>query len=105
MVVGTNRIATVPSRLALHYAKSLPIRILPPPLDFPEVFEVVQWNKHQEGDLAIQWLRHTLLEGAARLQAPVLAPALLPGSESAPGKRAIAPGKRPRKGGIVPTSG
>ena len=104
MVVGTNRIATVPSRLAQHYAKFLPIRILPPPLDFPEVFEVVQWNRHQESDLAIQWLRRTLQEGAARLKGIVPAPAVLSGGESVSGKRAIASARRPRKGNIVPAS-
>lgn len=60
LVVGTDRIATVPRRLALLAAKTLPIRIVTPEIDFPPIEEVVQWHTHREHDPGLLWLRDVL---------------------------------------------
>jgi LysR family nod box-dependent transcriptional activator len=54
-VVGTQRIATVQTRLARTMAERWPIRVLPCPIDIPPIVETVQWHKYQERDPAILW--------------------------------------------------
>jgi LysR family nod box-dependent transcriptional activator len=54
-VVGTQRIATVQTRLARIMAERWPIRVLPCPFDIPPIVETVQWHKYQERDPAILW--------------------------------------------------
>jgi DNA-binding transcriptional LysR family regulator len=62
LVVGTNRIATVQTRLAREYATHLPLRLLAPPLDIPPLRMVLQWNQHRTDDPAHAWLRALLQE-------------------------------------------
>lgn len=64
LVVGTNRIATVHTRLAKLYAKYLPLRITPVPVDMPALTEVVLYHRYQQSDLSKTWFRK-LLESAA----------------------------------------
>ncbi len=67
LVVGTQRIATVQTRLAEVMATSWPIRILPCPIDLPPIVETVQWHKYQERDPAILWFLDVLRSVAAKL--------------------------------------
>jgi DNA-binding transcriptional LysR family regulator len=60
LVVGTQRIATMHTRLANIYAAILPIQVLPAPFDIPALQLVMQWNRHNEQDAAHAWLRHRL---------------------------------------------
>ncbi len=71
-VVGTPFLATVPLRMAVKYSAHLPLRIIPPPLDFPSLVEVLQWHPHQSSDSGLQWLRDVLVESASRLEPPML---------------------------------
>jgi LysR family nod box-dependent transcriptional activator len=64
LVVGTQRIATVHARLAELYARSLPIRILAPPVAFPTLTEVLEWHYHEEDDPGLLWFRNVILERA-----------------------------------------
>jgi LysR family transcriptional regulator, nod-box dependent transcriptional activator len=64
LVTGTDRIATVPGRLARIYARYLPLRVLPMPLDLPPLVEVMQWHAINDGDPAHSWLRGVLREQA-----------------------------------------
>jgi LysR family nod box-dependent transcriptional activator len=57
LIVGTQRIATVPSRLAEQQAQVLPLRLFTPPLDLPPLRIVAQWHRSREGDGATRWLR------------------------------------------------
>jgi LysR family transcriptional regulator, nod-box dependent transcriptional activator len=59
-VVETDRIATVQSRLARQYAKYLPLRVLPSPIKFPILREVLQWQPHLASDPAIHWFRDVM---------------------------------------------
>ena len=60
LVVGTHRIATIPTRLAQIKSAYLPIRILRPPVDFPKIVEVMQWHSVQNQDPGIAWFRNLL---------------------------------------------
>ncbi|MCA1371538.1 LysR family transcriptional regulator [Bradyrhizobium sp. BRP14] len=65
---GTDRIATLPLRLAMHFAKTMPLRIteLPQPI-FPAFTEAVQWPAPHNSDPASLWMRELLLQEACRL--------------------------------------
>lgn len=61
LVVGTQRIATLQTRLARMYTRILPLRLLPLPFELPSLQLVMQWNRHAEPDAAHRWLRNRLL--------------------------------------------
>lgn len=65
-VIGTEWIATVPYRLAAPAARSQPVRIVVPEIDFPPIVEVVQWHRHRDGDPGIAWMRDLLKETVRR---------------------------------------
>jgi len=67
LVIGTSRIATVPLRLACLCAQSLPIRLIPAPVELPTLTEVMQWHVHRDQDLASRWLRSELAMQTALL--------------------------------------
>ena len=56
-VIGTDRIATLQERMARMLSDKWPIRILPCPVDLPEIVEVIQWHKYVDKDPAITWVR------------------------------------------------
>ena len=58
--MGTQRVATMHTRLARIYERLLPIRLLPPPFDIPPLKLVMHWNRHKAQDAAHAWLRHRL---------------------------------------------
>ena len=68
-VVGTDRIATVQFRLAKQYAQYLPLKILPSPIKFPVLREVLQWQSHLASDPALHWLRDVLKQSARKIGA------------------------------------
>jgi LysR family nod box-dependent transcriptional activator len=67
LVVGTERIATVPRLLAERVTKTLPLKMLDPPIDFPEIAEVVQWHQYRNSDPGVAWFRATLQAAASSL--------------------------------------
>lgn len=67
LVAGTERIATVHSRIAREAARHLPVRIVEPPFDLPPMQQSVQWHTYRTKDPAIVWLREMLHEAAAAL--------------------------------------
>ncbi len=80
LVVGTNRIATVATRLATKYARFLPLRLLPLPVDVPPMTETLQWHKYHGNDPAYVWLREVLKREAANLPGPKV-PSNWPGTK------------------------
>jgi LysR family transcriptional regulator, nod-box dependent transcriptional activator len=60
LVVGTDRIATVHLRAALQAAKYLPIRMIPTPMEIPNLVIMMKWHRYFESDLGHQWLRSEL---------------------------------------------
>jgi LysR family transcriptional regulator, nod-box dependent transcriptional activator len=69
MLVGTTRIATLPTRLAHQMARRFPLRVVRCPIAIPRFTENLQWHKYQERDPAIAWLRALLHETARGLPA------------------------------------
>jgi DNA-binding transcriptional LysR family regulator len=74
LVVGTDRIATITTRLAAKCAEILPLRLLPLPLAMPPMVELLQWHKVHEYDPAHDWLRGLLKKVVQTLppQPPVI---------------------------------
>jgi DNA-binding transcriptional LysR family regulator len=66
-VVGTNRVATVQTRLAQKMALQWPLRVFPCPIAIPPIIETVQWHKYQERDPAIRWFLQVLRSVALEL--------------------------------------
>ncbi|MEJ8853235.1 LysR family transcriptional regulator [Variovorax robiniae] len=60
LVVGTNRIATMHSRLANQAMRSLPITIRDLPVHVPGMEQMVQWHQHRTSDPGLVWLRALL---------------------------------------------
>lgn len=71
LLSGTERIATMPSRLAHHLAKTMPIKIVPLPLPLPAFTEAVQWPTGHNSDPASTWMRRILLDEASTMIAPL----------------------------------
>lgn len=67
LVVGTNRIATVPASVAKFSAQYLPLRTLPLPVKIPKRIELLQWPRFQDQDPGSIWLRGVFRDAAARL--------------------------------------
>jgi DNA-binding transcriptional LysR family regulator len=63
MVINTNRIATMHARLAKHFARYFPLRLLEPPVALPSVTMAMQWHKYLDKDPGHRWFR----EGLQRL--------------------------------------
>ena len=57
LVIRTTRIATIHRRLAMYYARHLPLRVLKPPTAFPPLKEEMQWHTYREADPGLRWLR------------------------------------------------
>ena len=68
LVVGTQRIATMHSRLARHYARMLPLRILSLPLELGHFTEALQWPPLHQKDPASVWLRDLILSHAKHFE-------------------------------------
>jgi len=61
LVIGTERVATMHNRLAQLYARSLPLRILPPPVELPTMQEYMSWHRSLDRDPMLRWLREKLV--------------------------------------------
>lgn len=64
-VVGTRRIATIHRRLANQWARYLPLRVLPAPLDIPAMGWSLQWHQYRDLDPATRWMSQ-LIEATAK---------------------------------------
>lgn len=60
LVLGTNRVAMMQSRLAALSARYFPIRILKAPMAIPPMEMMMRWHRYLDGDLAHRWLREQL---------------------------------------------
>ncbi|RUU14282.1 LysR family transcriptional regulator [Mesorhizobium sp. USDA-HM6] len=72
MVSDTQRIGTMPLRLARHFAKTIPLQIVSLPLRLLLPFtEVVQWPALHDNDPASLWMREILFEEASCMVSPL----------------------------------
>jgi LysR family nod box-dependent transcriptional activator len=60
LVVGTQRIATMHTRLAEISTRTLPVRIVPSPFDFPKMVWSLQWPRHLSQDDGHAWFRQLI---------------------------------------------
>jgi LysR family nod box-dependent transcriptional activator len=67
LVVGTERVATIHTRLARQAQRALPIQLLPPPMQMPEMEQAMQWHKYRTTDPGIVWLRQLLMDAALEM--------------------------------------
>jgi LysR family transcriptional regulator, nod-box dependent transcriptional activator len=67
LVVGTGRLATITTRLAVKYADRLPLKLLPIPVAMPPMVEMLQWHRVHDYDPASQWFRRLLKEAVSDL--------------------------------------
>ncbi|WP_025038776.1 LysR family transcriptional regulator [Bradyrhizobium sp. DOA9] len=68
LLFGTERIATMHRRLAKHFAKTMPLRIIELPVPIPRFTEAIQWPALHNSDPASMWLRGIVLEEAKGMQ-------------------------------------
>ncbi|MCY0853616.1 LysR family transcriptional regulator [Cupriavidus sp. D39] len=87
LIVGTNRIATIQTRLANAMSEIYPMRVLPCPVPTPQIVEMVQWHRYQERDPAITWFRGLLMRVAQSFGTTSIA------ASQRSGKRKAAPPK------------
>jgi DNA-binding transcriptional LysR family regulator len=57
LIVGTHRMATMHTRLARIFAQTLPLRIVPVPVEFPSMIWSMQWPRHLDSEAAHVWFR------------------------------------------------
>jgi DNA-binding transcriptional LysR family regulator len=67
LVIGTSRVATMHTRLAMMLAKELPVRLVKPSFEIPRLVELLQWHKYRDLDPGSMWLRDAIVAGARRL--------------------------------------
>lgn len=65
LLVGTERIATVPERMAEELARMHPLRILKPPVEIPGFTMCQGWHEIHRNDPGHRWLRAALARAAA----------------------------------------
>lgn len=69
LVIGTGRVTTITTRLAVKYAATLPLRLIDLPMAMPPMVEVLQWHKVHEYDPAHHWFRGLLKKAVEALPA------------------------------------
>ena len=105
LVLGTDRIATIQSRLGRMARQFLPLTIFETPLPLPTMAQSMQWHKYRSRDPGLVWLRGLMhqavqeMDGQAKsagpTSAPSRAPAAVPASASA-GRTGKPPRRSPR---------
>ncbi len=69
IVAQTNLVATLPRRLAMHYAGFLPLQVLPAPIPLAEVAISMVWHDRTHRLGLHDWFRNVLRQAAADLPA------------------------------------
>jgi DNA-binding transcriptional LysR family regulator len=65
LLVGTDRVATVPARIAADLVRRHPLRTLRPPLSVPAFTLCQAWHEIHRNDPGHRWLRETVARAAA----------------------------------------
>jgi LysR family transcriptional regulator, nod-box dependent transcriptional activator len=60
LIVNTNRIALMHRRLAEAFARMMPLKLLMPPMEMPQIHEALQWHIYNNSDECLIWLRRQL---------------------------------------------
>ncbi|ARO32478.1 transcriptional regulator nodulation protein NodD 3 (plasmid) [Rhizobium etli] len=70
VVSGTERLGTIPLRLAQHFARTIPLKIVELPVPFPVLTEAIQWPVLHNCHPASVWMREILMQEASRMISP-----------------------------------
>lgn len=70
LIVGTERIATLPTRLAKWGCGCFPVKQFTPPIAIPVMEQAVQWHKYRSSDPGLIWLLDLLRSAAGQMDAP-----------------------------------
>ncbi|MDH6266038.1 LysR family nod box-dependent transcriptional activator [Rhizobium sp. SG_E_25_P2] len=62
LIVGTDRIALMHQRLANVFARMMPLKLLKPPVEIPQIHEALQWHFYNDSDECLTWVRNRLIE-------------------------------------------
>ena len=54
-------IATIPSKLALHFQKHYEIDVYAPPLELPDFYYSMVWSSVAQHDPPVRWLRDNIM--------------------------------------------
>jgi DNA-binding transcriptional LysR family regulator len=73
MVVGTRRITTLHTRLAVRAIESLPVRLVRLDFEMPPFVELLQWHTYRDLDPGIIWMRDRITERARKMPSLPLA--------------------------------
>jgi DNA-binding transcriptional LysR family regulator len=68
LVIGSQRVATIHRRLAVHFGTHLPLRFVAAPFEMPALVEMLAWPRHVDGDPAHAWLRGLVLGCSAAMR-------------------------------------
>lgn len=69
MVLNTDMVGSMPSRIAARLARNVELDVFPMPFELGEVGIMLHWNRRFERDGAHLWMRQLLLEQCASLPA------------------------------------
>jgi DNA-binding transcriptional LysR family regulator len=69
VVATSDLIATIPERVARHFASQFGLQVLHPPLPLDDVDIAMYWHDRMQNNSAHRWLRNLIREVAASLQA------------------------------------
>jgi DNA-binding transcriptional LysR family regulator len=67
IVAKTNLIGGLPHRLALQAVRDHPVKIIPPPFDFPPLRFHMHWHSRRRRDTKLRWFRHAVKNVCASL--------------------------------------
>lgn len=61
MLLGTDRVTLMHTRLARVFCRMMPLRIIPLPIAIPQIRECLQWHRQSDGDGCLLWVRRQLI--------------------------------------------
>jgi DNA-binding transcriptional LysR family regulator len=67
VIAQTDLVLTLPERVAMTFAKTLPLELLPPPFPVPGFAMILLWHDRTHHDSAHVWLRERIVEVAGML--------------------------------------
>lgn len=65
LVEGTDNLALMHKSLAETFAKLMPLRIMPSPVEIPELVECLQWHAYAAADECLAWVREQIRASVA----------------------------------------
>lgn len=68
LVTGTDRLATMHTRLAQAFTKQWKLRLIRPLFETPRLIEMLQWHKYRDQDLGNVWVRQCLIDATRNLR-------------------------------------